>query len=483
MQTRVPVVLLLAAGALAGAACSRSRPKPNVVVVVIDTLRADRLPMYGCARNNAPFLGELAQQSLVFENAWTGAPWTVPSTASLMTSTHGFQHGVIDGFEWEKPPEEREKRPVNRIPWELETLPTVARRHGYRTFGISANILVDEELGFERGFDRWRGLDDKDAADVNAVLEEWKDEIAQPEPFFLYLHYFDPHHVYHPRAPWYDPAGLEAPDAASKSAFARFRAKIASGVDLGEDAKEFLPELLGYEKEPMPPELAANPWDTMLAAYDSEIRALDEHLREAFAMLGLPGEAVVIVTVDHGEEFHDHGSFEHGQNLHDELTRAALLLRLPGADAPRGRVPHVASTLDVLPTLRFLWGETPPAQDQGADLVRLARDGAADRHVMSAIEDEPRRDRKPRSQRALIDGRYKAIFRESSEEAQLFDLVADPAELRDLARERPEVVEAFRARLAETLQRAPRWKRTFQMMTPSEAGLEHMNAIGYTGGR
>jgi arylsulfatase A-like enzyme len=168
-----------------------------VVLIVVDTLRADRLPFYGCARNTAPFLDELAQRSLVFENAWSPSSWTLPATVSILTSVHPFQHRVASLHGLELKPGD-EPVPVDCIPAEVETLAESMQRAGYRTFGIASNVLVGSAVGFDRGFDRFVRLEDEDADAVNASAASWRDEMLAERPF-LYVHYFDPHDTFHAR--------------------------------------------------------------------------------------------------------------------------------------------------------------------------------------------------------------------------------------------------------------------------------------------
>lgn len=283
--SRSTLLLCMASAAIGLTGCSgkpsaQPAPRPDVLMIVVDTLRADRLAFYGCALENAPFLSELAARGLVYEQAQAPGPWTVPSTASLMTSTYPFQHGVVDGFDWKASDEQNAGETVNRIPGGVETLPEMMRRFGYRTYGVSANVLVGLEMGFDRGFDRFAALDDEIAETVNSTLFEWKDELlASEQPSFVYLHYFDPHDPYYAREPWFDLERLEAPDAESSSAFARLRAGAWDAMDpeLREELLDYLPRMLGYEQaSELPPEAITRPLDWVLACYDSEIRYLDD---------------------------------------------------------------------------------------------------------------------------------------------------------------------------------------------------------------
>jgi len=466
-----------------------------VLLVVIDTLRADRLSFHGCARENAPFLAALAERSLVFTNARSAGSWTVPATASLMTSRYPFQHGLVDAFEAEASEEEIAESRVNRLPDELETIAELFQAHGYRTLGVSANRLVGLEMGFGAGFERFASEHDLDAAAVNAQILAWLGPEPAGEddaPWFVYLHYFDPHDNYRERAPWYDVDGLEPPDAGSTSRFARFRAEIRGEE---EEDPEYALELADWSahfvqraQAERPAEPPAAAIDRMLAAYDSEIRHLDENLRALFAALGGLDDAVVVITADHGEEFLDHGDFGHGQSLYDELVHVPLLVRLAGEDARRGRVSTPVGTMDLLPTFRALLGAPPASGDQGRSLLGPLQE---DRLVCSArldwpapgSEDEQNPDARAETY-AAVRGHEKLVFSDSRDhtEYRLYDLERDPGEHRNLAGERPARALELRTavdRLVRDLPRARRVSETARI----DAGIRaHMRGLGYAGG-
>ncbi len=494
---RIPSLLGLLSLTLGSLGCSAedapeaASPRPDVVMIVVDTLRADRLAFYGCDRENAPFLSSLAAKGLVYEQGQAPGPWTVPSTASLMTSTYPFQHGVVDGFNWEASDEENADETVNRIPSAVETLPEMMRDFGYKTYGVSANVLVGVEMGFDRGFDRFSALDDEIAETVNATIFEWKEELlGNEQPNFLYLHYFDPHDPYYVREPWFDLDALEAPDATSASAFARLRAGAWDELDdeMREDLLDYLPRMLGFEDESeVPEEALANPLDYVLACYDSEIRYLDEHIEKLFEELQLDDETMVILTADHGEEFLDHGQWEHGQSLFSELVHVPLMIKFPGTDAPRGRVKEPVSTMDVMPTLRhYLGGEASP-QERG---LRLHEQGDPSRVVLTTSVDLPNPDDDRQEEGSLVvgvlRGDWKAIVgterdrRESEEVEQLFHLTEDPSEHNERAASDPGVLDALRAEWERIHSATMIYEREFGPVVIDEAMRNHMEGLGYT---
>jgi arylsulfatase A-like enzyme len=315
----------LLAGAAAGCGVRSPKPPARVVVAVIDTLRADHLPAYGYPRDTAPFLSRLAREGVVFEHAYSPSSWTAPATASLFTSLYPVQHGVLLGLRTTRKLQARDTRVrLRTLPEPLEVLPEAMKRAGYATFGLTANVNVSEQMGFAQGFDRFRNLPTDDTAEVlHARLMAWRERLAAPPRAFLYLHYLDPHSPYRERGPWFD--------------------ESSTGVE------------------------------RVLSAYDSEIRNVDEHLRQAYEALAWDRDTLLVVTADHGEEFWEHGSVEHGRTVFGEVLNVPLLVRFPGGRWGGRRVSAPVSLVDVLPTLRECVGLPPEAEPHAAGAGRARR--------------------------------------------------------------------------------------------------------------
>jgi arylsulfatase A-like enzyme len=179
----VVTAAIVAAIVVAGVSCGLSRDGgPNIVLIVIDTLRADRLPFYGYDRPTAPFLGELAEQGTV-------------------TSLYPFQHSVITGFgAYENLIKKNWDINIDRVPDEIVTLPEVLSAAGYKTYAVTDNVNICERGGFSQGFDRFANFEYESAPVVNTQVREWKEEIERGGKYFLYLHYMDPHWPYNQRS-------------------------------------------------------------------------------------------------------------------------------------------------------------------------------------------------------------------------------------------------------------------------------------------
>ncbi len=288
--------------------CSRRKENPpNVVVVVIDTLRADHLPVYGYSKNTAPFISHMASQAVVFEKAYSASSWTAPATASIFTSLYPFQHGVVTGvLAARRLQHKNHKILVNRIPEEIQTLTELLRQRGYRTYGVSDNINIQSLQGFTVGFEKFRLFHNASAQALNGQIKKWADELRNSRPYYLYIHYNDPHEKYTPRSPWY------------------------------------------HKRD--------DPLEDMKSAYDSEISYTDENFREIYELLGWNNNTLLILTADHGEEFGEHGGRGHGRTLYREVIHVPLIIYLPPGERVHRRVAAHVSTLDILPTIQDYLG-------------------------------------------------------------------------------------------------------------------------------
>jgi arylsulfatase A-like enzyme len=416
----------LAAVGVAGVALMAAHPprRPNVVVILVDTLRADHLPVYGYERPTAPFLTRLAGESAVFERAWSTSGWTAPATASLFTSLYPQQHGVVRGFD-------AVRGTVNRIPAGAQTMAEALRAAGYRTYAVSDNVLVSPELGFDRGFDVFEASTGASVERVNKWIRDRRAELSSGGPYFLYVHYMEPHEPYLPHEPW-------------------FREFSADGRAVSARPRHFV------------------------AAYDSEIRALDESLSRLYRAMGWDEDTVLVVTSDHGEEFGDHGGGGHGHSLFSELLRVPLIVRGPGLVARR--IDEPVSLVDVLPTLRTLVTAPAGPHDEGVSLAGLLRGGSEgfDRPLFAHLE----QFKTHRVWSATLEGEWKRIALLPGGPL-LFNLADDPGEHDDLAAIADHATDRLASRALELEQRLPA-PRVAEPAHPSARTLEALRALGYT---
>jgi arylsulfatase A-like enzyme len=415
-----------------------------VVLIVIDTLRQDHLAAYGYDRETAPGLSRLAAEGAVLQGV-SPTSWTRPATASLLTGLHPLRHQTLIG--------------ADALDDVAVTLAESLRAHGYQTVGLSGNAQVSREAGLGQGFStfllqlpRLAGPGPSDAEQLNQRLAPLLPTLRAP--FFLYLHYVDPHSPYSPPTAW-DGAPLAA--------------RLAARAGLGPEAWD------PTRRQARDPQLIRD----MVDLYDGEIREADRRIAEVLGALdarGLLEGAVTVVTADHGEEFEDHGRLSHGFTLYEEMVRVPLVVHAPGRVAPARHGP--ASLLDVMPTVLGLLGLPAPPTD-GRDLSGPLRQGQPDGASRSFLL---HLDVRQMVGLGFRRGDRKLILARHPHAQELYDLSTDPGERSDRFAASPgEVADLARGLFAahNGLAATPLPRR---MALLSVEQREAMAAVGYTGG-
>lgn len=452
MRLKTPLIVL-ALVVMGVVVFNRSLRRPNVLLVITDTTRVDRFGCYGNQRGLTPYMDDLASQGVRFEQASSHAPWTLPSIASMLTSLHPKQHGAggrLGSFTSLDPG--------------VTTLPAVFGRAGYRTHAIANVAFLSESFGVTRDFDDLdlvapaNNLEMRDAERTTDAALAWIEEAAEGEqPFFLLVHYFDPHAVYAPPQP--------------------FRSRFAAPPDQTDESWVFGTrghmEALRDGSLPVPllPVLrrASKLYDGEVAYMDAQIGRLLDGLAE----LGLGDDTIVALTADHGEEFGDHGGFEHGHTVYDELTHVPLILRYPRALKP-GVVSASVGHVDLAPTLCELADVAPPEQFVGQSLLRFLRDPGT---PSSPILAHGNMWADPST--SFRVGHWKLIVGAQGR-VELYDWRADPGEQNNLAGSEPGTVRALGARLKEAEDLMGRLGRGVPVEIRGEL-LKTLQGLGYSG--
>lgn len=422
----VGAALLLAAASWALAPRARGR-FPNILLITVDTLRADHLGCYGYERDTSPRIDAFSRQSVRFSQAVVQWPKTTPSFASMMTSTYGSRNGVM-------------RRTGQAVPSRHLMLAELLREAGYRTMAAVGNGALGAEFGFSQGFDRyeelWRGWlhrPDETADRVSGRALELLGAAPRDAPFFLWVHFLDPHTPYAP-SPEYDQMFVGDRFYEDSS---RARILPPDTDDMGGIPARFAlgtREELGY----------------YVAQYDAEIRFMDAHvgrLLDALVALGLDGNTAVVLTADHGESLGEHNYyFQHGRLPYDDCLLVPLIVRLPGVEPAVRTVTSPVELLDLAPTVLEVAGLAIPPQFQGTSLVpRIRGTGRHRGHTFS----EAGHERLP--QRILRTERWKLIHAPdpndrrilSASPFELYDLLRDPKEERNLLDLEREVARAL----------------------------------------
>jgi arylsulfatase A-like enzyme/Flp pilus assembly protein TadD len=424
---------------------SSSADAPNVVLIIIDTLRADHVGCYGYPRHTTPAIDGLASRGVLFADAVSAAPWTAASMASVLTGLYPSVHGIQGGVEWP----DGMANPDGGLPIVVQqalapsqlTLAELLRRAGYETAGFVSNVYVHSIFGFSIGFEHYDDRHDDYSGDVatakrrgddtNRAIFDWLD--GRPaEPFFLLAHFNDPHWPYDPPPPY----GREWVEGYRGSLTPRSTTAVVERG--GEPITDLAPEDLEY---------LIGLYDGEVAYADAAVAALVRRLDR----LRLDRPLVLILTSDHGEEFLDHGSASHGYTLHEEQIRVPLIILAEPLFAP-ATVSAQVGLVDLASTILELAGVDRPDQLQGSSLVPLLTGDAASgsRHLFS--EATYRGDW--RSVRRS-DG-LKLIRRFDSDGAMLFDLRSDAAERFNLLEHDPVTGDELLEKIAVWMQAGQR---------------------------
>src|SRR5713226_5933067 len=386
------LVLLLTASLLPWASTAFAVPvgAPNVVVITIDTLRADHLGCYGYKQIRTPNIDALAADGVRFERAYTAVPVTLPSHTVIFTGTYPMLSGMHDFA-------------ANKLNPTQPTLASVLKEHGYATAAVIGSAVLDSRFGLNRGFDFYY-----DHFDFNRLQESNLEEMERPgnlvadvaldwlaknrtNKFFLWMHLYDPHYPYRPPAPYSEQ----------------------------------------YKDRP----------------YDGEIAFADAQVGRLIAFLkanGLYRNTVIVLAGDHGESLGEHGEKTHGFFIYNATLHVPMIIRLPGNSSPRV-VSDLASLADLMPTILTALKVDPPSQVQGVNLLPLtAAKKTEESRSLYAETFLPRLHFNWSELRSVETEKYHFI---DAPKPELYDLSRDPGETQNLYAEKKDVAEELRARL------------------------------------
>ena len=446
----------------------------NVILVSLDTVRADHLVCYGYGPATSPNLDKLAADGVRFAHASSASSWTLVSHMSLMTSLTAAHHGVLHE-DWDADPS-------------IVTLADVLREGGFATGAFTSGGYVGSRFGFAKGFDFYidggmSARQPRAAAMLSNKVSDWLGRNADKK-FFLFLHTYQPHDPYSSPAPWGQ--ALLPPGA-------RF-----TSLDL----RAYLTPQGDFKR------LSDADRANVIGLYDGDIRYTDEAfigpLVKRLRELGLYDRTLIVVTSDHGEEFFDHGSWLHGLTLHEEQIHVPLIVKRPGSRSRGLTVRDRVQAPDVLPTILDELGIPIPAvRLDGQSLAPLFKGrapAARDFFVEVYGRDEfpsPLRGADTRlNSAALISGPFKLIYSVNDNlrfhfysppppalpeiEVELYDLDKDPGEKRNIAGERPDVARRLVAKLeAYFAALPPKAQRSVNRMRLDPKSSEQLRAFGY----
>jgi len=490
-RAQLPALLCLLAGCGGGTDLAGPR---HLVLISLDTTRADHLGCYGSETVQTPRIDALAAEGVLFRDVTAPAPTTLASHTSLMTGTYPTSHGILrNGF---------------RVHEDNRMLAEVLLDAGFLTAGFLGSFALDSRFRFDQGFVHWDeefdllvtpGTYDQNQRRADAVTDAALAFVGEvdAERLFLFVHYFDAHDPYEPPPEYARLYTDAAPAAGDRERASRKHRRAALGERIGsrEVIQQGLPRELadGFTSEPRVE-------DRVLAdLYAGELSFLDAQigrLLDGLAAEGVLEDALVVLTGDHGETFWEHGDvWNHGLWVYDTTVRVPLILRFGDGSFGGSVVADSVSTVDVVPTLCDLLGIPAPERVEGTSLVPALETGAIARGPLFSVATQPWRKFEPgtfgnaKNPRCVRDGRWKYVYAPYLELEQLFDVVADPEERTNLLSEitdKPsDEIRAVRDRLRAALDRWVESARPFPSQldaSQSDETLRRLKELGYTGG-
>ncbi len=462
-----------------------NRPQ-GVIVIWSDTTRPDHLSFYGYNRETAPTLAKMAAGGTLFEHCFGQATWTKVATPSLFTSLHPRTHGVHDI--------------LDRLPASAETMAEVFRKNGYSTVSFSSLPFTGEASNMHQGFQELHegaslqdmSKESKNSREFVGRANEWI-ERNRELPFFMFLHLFDAHDPYEPRAP-YNTLWAKPEDSDTYAEMCKKTRPFIENVSRRVFGKG-MPFLAEVKKAGVDPEAFARiekDW------YDGSIRGLDDEisrLRERLEELGLSERVLIVYASDHGEEFFEHGQKMHCHTAYGELNHVALFFTWPGSLPAGGKVPVAVRTIDVMPTILELCDLQAPAGIQGQSLVPLILKNQSTSALHARGEWKPVpviTERFPvegmvtNETVAIIVDQWKLVHNsprdEGMPEFELYDWMRDPFDQKNLAAANPDTVKRMSAQLNEWkgVALAAKLKNDSELeKSLSSQDIQRLRALGY----
>jgi arylsulfatase A-like enzyme/Flp pilus assembly protein TadD len=416
--------LLCTVGVLAPSLGATVKIQPNVVVITVDTLRADHLGCYGYKQIRTPNIDALAAESIRFERAYTPVPVTLPAHAAIFTGTYPTLSGIHDFS-------------GNKLSLKQPTLASVLKQAGYVTGAVIGSAVLDPRFGLNQGFDFYEGN-----FDFNRLQESNLEEMERPgnvvadvaldwlaknyrSTFFLWMHLYDPHYPYRPPAP-YD-----------------------------EQYKDRL-------------------YDGEIAFADSQVGRLISFLKAK----GLYGNTLVVLTGDHGESLGEHGEKTHGFFLYNATLHVPVILHLPGREVAARVIPELVSLTDLMPTVLQALELEVPEQVQGRSLLPLLEAKDSSRRNLYAETFLPRLHFNWSELRSVETEKYQFI---EAPKPELYDLVADPGETRNLYTDKKAVGDELQGRLSSLIRQYSADQEVAEKTGLDPALMERLKSLGYAG--
>lgn len=445
--------------------------RQNILIILVDTLRADHTGFSGYSRNITPFLDTLADESLVFTNTFSQAPHTPPSVASLLTGEYPSHHGLVTACEWKKE----------------HSLVKVLKEVGYDTVAFSANPIINSENGYDEGFDVFVHRPEAISEILINEFFTWLGTRNSDKPFFAYLHLMDPHDSYDAPPPFNGTLDPGYPR--------RFFTSWIYDVTLHDINYESDPDSVGWideneiyklVQEQSDKEFSRRDLDNLIAFYDEEIAYTDDSLRRMFDVLkrnNSLNNLTVVFTADHGESFLEHGFMEHGTTLYDEALHVPLFFWDNGKTFKPGRDTSIVETVDIMPTIFNAVGINAFPEIDGRSLVGkslgISKKQATGATYSSTWYGRSFRQKKDITKFAVRTEKYKFIYTPDPLLYELYDLETDKHEKSNLLTSNGNTTPDEIGLLLENYVKSFDWMKEEGTLKDNPKMLKDMKSLGY----
>lgn len=420
-----------------------SKGTTNLILISIDTLRADHLGCYGYGRPTSPVMDKFASQGLLFADVTAPSPWTLPSHGSLLTGLYPNRHGL--------------KSHYRKMPENVTTLAEILGRNGFVTSAIVNSHNLTGRYGLDRGFRDFLYVLEQTYLALPSLTEargtEWLSK-NQQEPFFLFLHFFDVHSDYC-SLPQYEKQFLRPYEGNANGTTSQLKDFREGKVSMDHKDAEHLIDL-----------------------YDAGIRQMDDGIFRLLNYLeyeGLLNKTLVIITSDHGEEFFDHGDVLHGRTHYQEVIQVPMLIRGPGIPKSK-KIQDPVSLVDFVPTILSLLDINCPSNLDGLDISSLWKKPDVRFPTRFIFSEADHNNIKHDIKRSVRHPRYKLHYNIMTNQKTLFDLINDPKENTDIYSEKTALADSLFRVLEEHLS-VEETGQVLEPLKPQE--IEMLKSLGY----
>ena len=399
-----------------------SPPRPNIILIVADTLRSDHLGCYGYPKNVTPHLDEFSKDSLVFENAYAPIPSTLPSHASIMTGLYPDVHQMFDEAN------NLDAGVYKEISPRFSTIAEKLKEIGYKNIGIVSSLWLSDRFGFGRKFDYYKRVDGTftPSVKINKKAFKWLEGVREEKfpKLFMFLHYYDPH------SDPYIKGKNELPYYSPSSYFEQFCDGEADILKIQNKVNSYATSFLVYSNVSKM-QIEDTQLESIISFYDAGIAFFDYQIGELFSELkemGLYDQSLIIFTSDHGEEFREHGEFIHNQ-VYEENIHVPLMIKFPGGRFSDKKIKSPVELIDIKPTILNYLQVPVSSHVQGKSLLSLIDQDSEAANMAVCRQKSQEGDRIY----SLREGKFKLIYNYSTMKSELYDLDADPLEKSDIA--------------------------------------------------